>query len=265
MRVATIVPTPYLSVIKQDEYQMCLYQEVKAQPEYAEFYRDRAAEGMFVIMDNGAAEGSNPTWQDLLPVYALVNPSEVILPDVIYNKEETIRQTREAYSGFNQAGLKARYMMVPQGNTFKEWKECMETFVKQSPVTVGISKFVTPKFQDEMGPGANVRLECVDAIVEFCGGAKQMKEDGIQIHLLGCWDNPQEIGEIARAFGKTVRGTDSAIAYVYTRNGIEYDPTIDRPDKKEIDFELGDRVSWKLLENNKRLWVNYCNGNLEVM
>lgn len=268
MKVATIVPTPMLGMDKGDDYFMCLYQEVKSNPKYAEYFRRKVEEGHFVIMDNGAAEGENPSWEELLEVYPLVNPSEVVLPDVVYNKEETLRQTKEAYLAFEKIKLrdstepKMRYMMVPQGENYTEWLECMKEFVQLHPVTIGVSKFVTPKYQEEMGSDANVRKECVDAIINFCGGVENMRRMGVEIHLLGCWDNPKEIGEIARAFPGVVRGTDSAIAYVYTRNNIEYSPEVDRPDKDHIDFKKGDKVDVGLFLKNKELWRQYCIGEI---
>lgn len=256
MEIATILPAPLLHLTRNDEYHMCLYQEVMENPEYAKFFRERRAEGKFVIMDNGAAEGVNPLADALLPVYPLVDPSEVVLPDVIYDKAETLRRTKEAYLKFEDAGVPCRFMAVPQGNCYTEWLECLEEMLEQPRiVTIGISKFVTPKFKDEMGPGANVRLECVDAVLH---AATQRGRTDIEIHLLGCWENPKEIGEIAAAYGDRVRGTDSAIAYVYTRNEVAYDPAIERPDNDEIDFKEGTVENMKLLEDNIDAWIGYC-------
>lgn len=257
MKVATIVPTPYLEETKEDSYFMCLYQEVKKNPEYAAFFKARKEEGKFVIMDNGAAEGVNPTAAELLPIYSLVEPNEIVLPDVVYNKEETVRRTKEAYNLFSEYDLekKYKYMAVPQGETFSEWLECLRLFLQQTNITtIGVSKFVTPKFQKEMGDDANVRLECVDAIITIA----EMMDRDIEIHLLGCWKDPSEIHRIAEVFGPKVRGTDSGIAYVYTRNNVEYTPGTDRPDNDEIDFTHGEVIDKALLRKNKEAYVAQC-------
>jgi len=258
MRVATILPTPLLHLVKDEPYNMCLYQEVKSNPTYAEFFRKQKEEGKFVIMDNGAAEGVNPTAEELMQVYPLVEPDEVVLPDVVYDKQETLRRTKDAYIKFVEAGLDYQFMAVSQGNCFQEWLDCMYEMLAQPRITtIGISKFVTPKYQDEMGKDANVRLECVDAVLT---AAKRFDREDIQIHLLGCWDNPKEIGEITKAFGDRVRGTDSAIAYVYSRAGVEYKPEINRPDNEEIDFKNGTVEDINLLRANINRWKGYCYG-----
>lgn len=256
MQVATILPTPLLNEVNQD-YNMCLYQVVKECPEYAEYFRNIKAQGKFVIMDNGAAEGVNPTAQELMEIYPLVEPSEIVLPDVVYDQHETLARTKEAYQLFVDNGLHEKYqfMAVPQGSNFNEWLECMRTMIRQEHITtIGVSKFVTPRFQAEMGMDANVRKECVDAILI----AAQAIGRDIQIHLLGCWSNPIEIGSICQTFEDQVRGTDSGIAYVYTRAGVTYTPDTNRPDNNEIDFINGTVDDIELLHTNIDTWVDYC-------
>ena len=256
MKVATIVPTPLLDIIDAP-YNMCLYHIVKSNPAYAEYFRKAKEAGKFVLMDNGAAEGVNPTIGELMAVYPLVEPTEIILPDVVYDKAETLKRTQEAYLILMEAGLDSKYqfLAVPQGSNFSEWLLCMREMIRQSAITtIGISKFVTPRYEVEMGVGTNVRLECVDAILTE---AKLLKRD-IQIHLLGCWESPKEVGEIASKYGSAVRGTDSAIAYVYTRAGVEITADNKRPDNAEIDFHEGTVTDTELLKDNIMAWERLC-------
>lgn len=260
MQVATILPTPLLGQEHSNDYNMCLYHIVRDNPTYANYFKKLREEGKFVIMDNGAAEGVNPTHEELMEVYGLVEPSEIVLPDVVYDKEETLKRTEEAYRAFTQAGLHEKYqfMAVPQGANFTEWLSCMKTMIKQKHITtIGISKFVTPRYQREMGRDANVRMECVDAVLQE---AYRLGRE-VQIHLLGCWDNPIEIGEISTAFEDKVRGTDSAIAYVYTRAGRMYAGETPRPDNDEIDFHNGTTDNLPLLSYNMHQWTHFCEGS----
>lgn len=259
MKVATILPTPLLGLEPNKDYNMCLYQIVKTNPIYAEYFRKLREQNKFVIMDNGAAEGVNPSFEELLPVYDIVKPSEIVLPDVVYNTTETLKRTVASYCEFEKHKLHEQYqfMAVPQGETFLEWLDCLSAFLHLPHITtIGVSKFVTPKFQYEMGDDANVRLECVDAILTI---AAQMKRP-VQVHLLGCYSNPKEIGEINEVFGDKVRGTDSAIAYVYSRAQQIYRPNTNRPDNEEIDFHNGLVTSKDLLIRNMDCWVDYCNN-----
>jgi len=259
MKVATILPTPLLGQEPATDYNMCLFHMVRDNEEYAKYFRTLRDQGKFVIMDNGAAEGVNPSPAELAAVYKKVQPSEIVLPDIVYDKEETLRRTKEAYIQFCDEFMHQRYqfMAVPQGETFHEWLSCMTEMMQQRHITtIGVSKFVTPKYQEEMGKGTNVRLECVDAIITEAARLGV----AMQIHLLGCWDNPAEVGEIDRAFGDRVRGTDSAIAYVYTRAGKIYTPDINRPDNTEIDFNHGStgKGDVGLLQQNMNSWIKYC-------
>ena len=257
MRIASIVPTPLLGVVTDTQYNMCLYQVAKQNTEYAEYFMRLSVTGRFVIMDNGAAEGVNPTIEELLPIYDLVQPTEIVLPDVVADAEETLKRSKAAYKVLKDQGYLDRYrvMAVPQGRTFAEWKECLYEMLQQPGITtIGVSKFLTKNLQAEMGAGVNVRLECVDAIIN----APVDRRTPVQIHLLGCWDDPTEIGDIDKAFGDQVRGTDSAFAYVFSRAGMLYTAGAKRPDNNEIDFLHGTVPDVELLRSNIRNWRWAC-------
>lgn len=263
MKVATILPTPLLGKEPSMDYNMCLFHIVRDNDEYASYFRELSEQGKFVIMDNGAAERVNPSHEELMEVYGKVNPTEIVLPDVVYDTWETTKRTREAYQAFVAAGLHEKYqfMAVPQGNDWISWLNCAKLFLMQEHITtIGISKFVTPKLQEELGAETNVRLECVDAILTL---AKELNRD-VQIHLLGCWESPEEVGEIDAAFGDKVRGTDSAIAYVFTRAGQVYETGKKRPDNYEIDFHRGTVEDLELLNKNMVSWIDACQKPVET-
>ena len=259
MQPISIVPSPLLSHVANQEFQMCLYQEAKKDPIYAQFYKEQIAAGKFVLLDNGAAEGVNPTWQELVPIYEELGPSEIILPDVVGEKEETLKRSSEAYIELKGLGFhnKMQFMGVPQGRTFSEWLDCLRVMMIQDHITtIGVSKFVTKLFAEELGATTNVRLECVDAILNHPSRKK------VQIHLLGCYYTPYEIQEIEAAFPGKVRSTDSAIAYVYARNSLSIN-TATRPDQKEIDFQQNDIPEYDttgkdLLDRNIELYSKIC-------
>lgn len=258
MKVATILPTPLLGAMPKNDYHMCLFQVVKDNPVYANYYKSLAM-NKFTIMDNGAAEGVNPTPEELIEVYPLVEPNEIVLPDIVGDTTETLKRTYYAYDYYVDRDLHRKYqfMAVPQGQTFADWKQCLwEMLLLTEVTTIGVSKFVSKLFADEMGQGANVRLECVHEILLQAGELQRE----VQIHLLGCWDNPAEVGEISRVYGDRVRGTDSGIAYVYSRNNERIDGRTPRPDNEEIDFHKGNLKDYQmqLLFDNIRMWELLC-------
>lgn len=260
INVATILPTPYIDVTPQENtFHMCLWQVLKDNETYMNFFKDKVTKGHFVLMDNGQAEGAAPTIEELIPIYRELKPSEAVLPDIIYNKEETLKRSLYALQVLREEGLtqSMQIMGVPQGETFEEWYQCLERMMQEPDITsIGVSKFCTPKYAVEMGPSANVRLECVHAILQT---ALKLGRD-IQIHLLGCWETVQEIMEINTVFRGKVRSTDSGIAFVYTRNNMVFDGKQPRPDNDEIDFHKEDErpVDLGLLLFNSKNWVDLC-------
>lgn len=257
MQIATIVPTPYLRYTAQDDYHMCVYQEVVKQPKYAEFFKEMAEDpSKYVIMDNGAAEEVNPTAYELMKAYEIVKPQEIVLPDMVGDKEITLHRTREAFRIFTDKHLSSeyRYMMVPQGETFTEWCDCLDEMLMLRPYSVGVSKFMTKILQEELGDGTNVRLELVDMILQRC----KVLDVKVKIHLLGCYNHPREIGEIIKVF-PVVRGVDSAVAYIYAQEGISLKSEKNRPSSK-MKFDKISKDHRQLFLNNKMEYEQYCLG-----
>ncbi len=247
-----IVPTCLLERTNNQEMFMCLYQEAMASEAYAAFFRKMVKLGKFVIMDNGAAEGQNPSPIQLLNAYQMVNPSEVILPDVVGNKNETLRQGKEAIEAFKRAGFfgKSRIMAVPQGATLAEWIECLDEMLTWPIDTIGVSKFITNLYKDERPKDSCIRNTAVKAI---------NLRSSIDIHLLGCWENALELSKVETLNPGRVRSTDSAIAYVYSRNN-KLLLQGDRPDQKEIDFDrdtAGD-LNMDILQSNLDAYRQIC-------
>src|SRR5690606_4361306 len=137
--------------------------------------------------------------------------------------------------------LDIRLMAVAQGDTLEDWFSCAKELLKMPIDTLGIPKVLTHI------AGRDARLYAL----------KQLKDSlsNVDVHLLGCWESPIEITSIARAeLNKAinpVRGVDSAIAYVYAREGmlISEGP---RP-SGEIDFSAKD-ADVEILKKNIHIW-----------
>lgn len=257
IQVATIVPSKLLHLTEDEMYHMSLAQLIGVDEHYTDFYRRQKALGKFVLMDNGAAEGEQPTAEELIPKIKLLQPTEVILPDTIFNCEDTLRKAKVALAVFKaefadeEGKMPFRIMAVPQGEDFVSWMECARNLLAMEEIdSLGISKFMTSK----MGPEA--RYLGVQAIRSMEEEFDNKKHD---IHLLGCWATATEIGEIQQDFD--IRGCDSAIAYVYARAGLHYDPMSPRPEG-EIDFINGTVKDEDLMKSNKLKWEQYCCGIL---
>lgn len=267
VKVATIVPTSLLSINVSDTFHMALAQNIgvpgnAASKAYTNFFRSMVAADDFVLMDNGAAEGEQPTAEQLVPKIKLLHPTEIILPDTIYDKDITIRKGREAIKVFKNEGIfqhVKHVMAVPQGADFEQWKQCVDEMLSWGITTLGVSKFICPRYCDDYLPSDRVRYEACCYIRE--------RDSNVQIHLLGCWADPREIGYVAQQAPLHIRSADSAIAYVYTRAGKALDPSKTIRPQGDITF-LDDvhsntpAVDLKLLEDNKRRWRDLCNGTM---
>lgn len=174
--------------------------------EYMRFYMRKRQQGHFIMLDNGAAElGTSIKLEKLLWAVHLVEPDEIVMPDMLDDAKQTLKLT-EAALGFVQPRQRA---MCPQGITWKEWAECAAEMIEMGCKTLCIAK------RYEKLPGGRAHAL---RIVKSHGW-----DETHDIHLLGCYDNP--IGEIYAAYQElpTLRGVDTGAAIAYAQNGVSLD------------------------------------------
>lgn len=232
LKIAEIVPLKFLELTKDNQYHMCLAHLVLKSEKYRDFYKRMSDEGKYVIVDNGAAEDQSLNYDDLMAVYNMINPSEIILPDVLFNRSETIKRTREFLNSYDLSGYKK--MIVPQGIGIREWFDCYRELEEIPDISViGIPKWLG-KDNPEIRPLICKTLERVDK----------------EIHLLGCSEYPGAI-KLCATINERVRSCDSAFAYLCSKAGID---KIEEKTKRPggvIDFlndEKGDNLERLLYE-----------------
>lgn len=240
-RVAEIVPVECLPKTKENQYHMCLANLVVKSEEYTEFYKARAAEGKFVLMDNGAAEGDQLGLKELIECYEKVQPTEIVLPDTLCDSKDTVYKSTEAFNILKINGLlkNRRIMFVPQGKSFGEWNECLEEFISlvglRSIDTIGVSKFLEMETGD-----SEIRVRAVKFLKEFY--------PWYEVHLLGCSEGPEIVKKCHEASDR-VRGCDSAFVYICTQAGVRIEADTKRPEG-EINFLEG--CDFVALEENMK-------------
>lgn len=225
-KIAQIVPVLHLEQIHHNHYHMCLAHLVKESKSYTNFYAQLSSEGKFVLMDNGAAEGSQLSNEELISMYELINPTEIVLPDTLNNCVDTLRKTLAFVH--EHGDLPYRFMGVPQGKDFDEWCACVEVMLREPRInTIGVSKFLNIATGSE-----DVRFHACAYIQKV---ARELgRERDIEVHLLGCDEGPALVNEIQQLFAM-VRGCDSAFAYIAAQAGISINTETIRPEG-EIDF-----------------------------
>lgn len=231
-RVAHIVPVQQLADTEDMQYHMCLAHLV-GNEEYRKHFAKMAANGRFVLMDNGAAEGSQLQPERLLEMYEQINPTEIVLPDTLYEPGSTIQKSRNFLALLDKRGLGAKYrvMAVPQGRTLDEWAACARVFVKDTRVdSIGVSKFLNIGTRDRYA-----RVKACNVLEQLI---KEYNRDTLEVHLLGCDEGPLIVKTIHEAHS-FVRGCDSAFAYLQAQAKVMMSLENDSRPAGTIDFING--------------------------
>lgn len=246
MKPMSIVPVNHLGLIRDDSHFMALLHLVEASETYREFFKARANEGKFVLLDDSAVERpghANAT--NVIEGALAINASEVMLLDALRDEEATLvgaRATLDAIIARFGDNRPFRIMAVPQGQTDLEWLHCAKIMTSWPEVdTIGISYTTTTYFKSECRSGVIQALLSIGIIPK-------------KVHLLGCFDI-DEARQAARQFSG-IRSIDSAIATVFTQNGALLGDGWQRPRDlraRTIDFEKC-QLSAETLARNINFW-----------
>lgn len=230
-RVAHIVPPSHYKDIVHNHYHMCLAHLVgDGQNEYTSFYRGLSDAGRYILMDNGAAEGSQMRPDELIELYKKINPTEIVLPDTLNDGYDTIAKTK-LFLDMMADELPYKFMAVPQGRTVEEWEACAMMLIQDERInSFGVSKFLNIATGNE-----NARYYACDAIERLL---RKYNREGFEVHLLGCDEGPGIVGQIIRRYS-FVRGCDTAFCYIAAQAGVGgITKDVKRPEG-EIDFLNG--------------------------
>lgn len=224
-KIAHIVPVHHLEITRDNQYHMCLAHLVLQNASYAAFYRRMVVEGKFVLMDNGAAEHSQLSKEQLLEAYRMIQPTELVLLDALSDRRETYRRTVESLEFFKANGVTCQFMAVPQGINLAEWvMSAMELLMIPEVGSIGVSKFLNITTNNP-----NVRYDACKYLQPIINGK--------EVHLLGCDAGAYEVRAIFDQFD-FVRGNDTALAYLHAQANAPLTMTSTRP-AGEIDFLKG--------------------------
>ena len=87
--------------------------------EYLEFVKNSPK---YKMLDNGMYETGWPDADRLISNARLIGAKELVLPDYLYEREKTIRATRQFLDNLSDDEIKEfRWMVVVQGNTINDW------------------------------------------------------------------------------------------------------------------------------------------------
>lgn len=115
--------------------------------EYRDFILDQKEQGYWITLDNSAAERALVTEDILIDICRELMPDEVIAPDVLFDKDETIFNARVFRDRMEQEGLLGTIdiFFCPQGKTKEDWLTAYNWALNQSWIDViGFSKIAVP-------------------------------------------------------------------------------------------------------------------------
>ena len=123
MKIA-FIPTIHTLETDNTDYHLALTHLVLKYPEYAEFYKKKREQGDFVILDNSLIElGKAASLHKVLEAAKIINPSEIVLPDVFKDCEKTLIAVDDALEQFRNMTIDQDFQLqaVAHGRNKTEW------------------------------------------------------------------------------------------------------------------------------------------------
>lgn len=186
MKFYLIPPNNHLDMMHLGDSYFGLAHHYVQDSQYRNYFLQLRAEypNAFITMDCGAAEDSLVTEDVLLDIVGELKPNEVVSPDVLFDKAQTLKN----FYSFLQRMENKKYLQhtsvfaCPQGKTKEEWLECYYTMMTCPDVTcLGLSKIAVPKCWNNVTGDKLIgksRNECVATL-------KKMNFLTKPLHLLG--------------------------------------------------------------------------------
>jgi len=234
VRIALITPFGNLHDAPDTGYYMVLAQHVLSNSGYAAFYSKRGRQLLyqstkclyapgeqFTILDNGAAEGETLTWYDLCTTIRMIEPDVVISPDDLNSSSNTLMLTRDfiCSDAFKEVqdilGHKVPYMVVPHGNTWREWEGNLDDLMalQPQPSMIGVAR-------------KHTLLDSHGALYGRAGLVNYANSyyPNTPVHLLGLASTPLELRAIMNVHdGADILGVDTALPWVAGSHGMLFD------------------------------------------
>jgi len=209
-KIANITPIPMLDEVltEKDNFHLVLTNLILSDQKYLDFYRNRIAQGDYVILDVPAFETSQPTSTTSVDAAAaMLMPSEVVLPDDITSAKNTIALAHQCKTLLERASYPGKTMGVPHGTDYREYIDCAVELVEDVGVNVlGIVEEIPELYGYD-------RLPMVQKL------AARLPET--EFHLLGIDD---ELKNFHVPDHIPVRSIDTAKFVVYGLNKIDVWP-----------------------------------------
>jgi hypothetical protein len=262
MKHAFIAPINYLDHIpKESDYHLILA-HLLDDPKYIAFYKQKIAQGHFVILDNSAFEFGEPAsivkMAELCKKYNIW-PNVVVAPD--YPKAPGFNTVVSAINASNILGdyfpLGTGLMGVPQSERgdYKDFIRTTQQLSEIESVTMlGMSIIGVPNAFYGLTGTDDIsvnRLYAMNYMADILNGLNPI----IKIHLLGLGDDVREI-QYQQKLG-IAYGNDSSSAIWHGIQGIAYDSTHPHllrngKSRSHVDFNIEAGIGNEIIDLNIR-------------
>ena len=235
--------------VQSEEYRNFIYQLIDEEP-------DR-----WITLDNSAAERALVTEDVLIQVCHELVPSEVIAPDVLFDKDATIQNAISFRDRIEKEGLLdvIDIFFCPQGKTKEDWLECYKWGLEQDWIqTIGFSKIAIPQawlpeWKDDQGI-KEARHMAYD----------YLKEKGMLLKPIHCLGQGS-FTEFAYYDHPAMRSTDSVYPVLAAAHGIDFikdaETRIPTPHNFLETFDM-QNVNMDLVESNIKMLKKSCKKEL---
>lgn len=251
MKLAFITPISEIELSTCGDILFVLPQISMKSKRYTNFYKKQKK---YKICDNGLAENAQVTNEQMMRAAKAVKADEIIAPDTLYDRSDTVRKTKEFIRWLKLKKLLKQFkiMAVPQGKNKEEWIECYKELIKIPEVKViGFSKLSIVKcFSNFEGKDkdeiSSSRQRCIKYLLK-----NKLIDFKKEYHLLGrgC---PTELKNKNYFF---IRSSDSCIECLSAMIGFKFDwnKGVDgkRPNNFDnyFDRKISKKNSWIVLNN----------------
>lgn len=187
-------------------------------PHYKEFLLQKKKEGRFILLDNSACEGSLVTEDILIDIVGELEPSDVISPDILFNKEETLKNLDSFAERMQKEGLlkKTKLFLAVQGENKEAWIEGYQYGIEHEAVSIlGWSKLGVPFAINGM---TNNDQGIMEARHMMYFELRERNLLGKSNHMLGA-GNYQEFKHYTHP---AMRSNDSCYAILAAINGVNF-------------------------------------------
>ncbi len=189
--------------------------------------------------------GKAASLKKVLKAAEIINPSEIVLPDVFKNYEKTIIAVDSALKQLDNMNIDQDFQLqaVAHGENKTEWKKCWNKLSKNPHIDC----IAIPKVTSEI---FGSRKWAINYALDHNSNDKQ-------IHLLGIWSTARELKMYPGEQQKLIRGIDTSIAIHCAIDFRSfYRGELTKPEWKinlEYKYEMND-YDMKTLQSNQ-IWM----------